>query len=125
MKLTNEQILEIIDLYNNGLSCSKIATQFKVTTGTISKHLKRNGIEVINKQNRTKFNESIFDVIVRFLELIYNKSNIYLDRKFHRYQLFKNCRSSKELLELLQTKNGEGCDVNPVVIEETKESSTP
>ena len=307
MKLTSEQILEIIDLYNNGLSCSKIATQFGVTTVTISKHLKRNGIKVVNKQNRTKFNENIFDVIdceekaywlgfifadgyisssplcsdkkprydfeislkasdanhlhkfnkfmqhesdnvklgkvscngilcercrwsivnkhlwntlnnlgctpqksltlkfpnigselfisfirgyfdgdgcltyykgdkvypkcdilgtgeflqcirnilsqyqieclplhnnsntqditkvltitrkdtMKFLELIYNKSNIYLDRKFYRYQLFKNCRSSKELLELLQTKIGEGCDANPEVIEETKKSSTP
>ena len=55
--------MEIIDLYNNGLSCSKIATQFGVTTVTISKHLKRSGIEIINKQNRTKFNESIFDII--------------------------------------------------------------
>lgn len=308
MKLTDKQILEIIDFYNNGLSCSEIATQFGVTTVTISKHLKRNGIEVINKQNRTKFNQYIFDTIdteekaywlgfifadgyisssplylnkkprydfeislkasdadhlhkfnkfmqhesdnvklgkvscsgvvckrcrwsivnkhlwntlnnigctpkksltlkfpgidsklyipfirgyfdgdgcltyyhkgnkvypkcdilgteeflqnirnilsqyqieclplhnnsttqiitkiltvtrkdtMRFLELIYNKSNIYLDRKFYRYQLFKNCRSSKKLLELLETKIMEGCDANHEVNSETKESESP
>lgn len=37
----------------------------------------------------------------------------------------KNAVLLEESAELLSIKNGEGCDANPVVIEENKESSTP
>lgn len=60
-----------------------------------------------------------------FLDYIYQNAIIYLDRKFNLWSLSKTCRLTEEFVKLLQTKNGEGCDVNPVVIEETKESSTP
>ncbi len=56
-----------------------------------------------------------------FLDLIYNNSSIYLDR---RYKIFKTCRSKQECLELLAGENGEGCDVNPVVNEDSNESSS-
>lgn len=44
---------------------------------------------------------------VNFLYDIYNNSNIYLDRKFDKYNFLLNCRSGKKFLELLESKNGE------------------
>ncbi len=60
------------------------------------------------------------------LNYLYNDCTIYLDRKFKRAQFFmqENCRSSQEWLELLASENGEGCDVNPVISEDSNESST-
>ena len=55
---------------------------------------------------------------------LYNNSNIYLTRKYDMFLEF--CRSYKELYELLSSKNGENCDVNPVVtFEITKGSKVP
>ena len=63
---------------------------------------------------------------IKFINLIYNDSAIYLDRKYKLYQFFKNgSRSIQEWTELLSTKNGEVCDDNTVVTEEIKESSAP
>ena len=55
----NDEQKEIIkNLYlKEGLSCTKIAKQFKTTAATISSFLKRNGIEVINKQNFFRIKE--------------------------------------------------------------------
>ena len=59
-----------------------------------------------------------------FAEL-YDNAAIYLDRKYKRAKFFENsCRSAKELAELLAGENGEGCDVNPVISEDSNESST-
>ena len=60
------------------------------------------------------------------LNYLYNDCTIYLDRKFKRAQFFmqENCRSSQEWLELLASENGEGCDVNPVISEDSNKSST-
>lgn len=55
----------------------------------------------------------------------YNNYSIYLERKFKRAMFFKDhCRSTKELVELLASENGEDCDVNPVISEDSNESST-
>ena len=51
MKWSNTQIKQIIDKYNQDISCTKIAKEFNVSTATISKLLKDNGVNVINKQN--------------------------------------------------------------------------
>ena len=59
-----------------------------------------------------------------FLDLVYSNSSIYLDRKYKRYKIFKTCRSKQECLELLAGENGEGCDVNLVVNEDSNESSS-
>lgn len=61
---------------------------------------------------------------LNFLDLVYNNSSIYLDRKYKRYKIFKTCRSRQECLELLVGENGEGCDFNPVVNEDSNESSS-
>ena len=50
-----------------------------------------------------------------FLNFLYKDSNIYLTRKFKRYEFFNTCRSVKELTELLMDENGESCDANTVL----------
>jgi len=63
---------------------------------------------------------------VLFINYIYKNASVYLDRKYNLYEFFKNgSRSVQEWAELLLTKNGELCDENTVVTEETKESSAP
>ena len=60
------------------------------------------------------------------LSYLYSNCNIYLTRKYKRALFFntKNCRSAKELAELLASENGEDCDVNPVISESSNELST-
>lgn len=54
----------------------------------------------------------------RLLHYLYDDCSIYLNRKYKRAKFFMdNCRSSKELLELLESENGEGCDANTVLTE--------
>lgn len=61
----------------------------------------------------------------QLIQYLYNDCSIYLERKFKRAMFFKDhCRSTKELVELLASENGEGCDVNPVISEDSNESST-
>lgn len=60
---------------------------------------------------------------VSIIYFLYNNSSIYLDRKFEKAN--EICRLYGEPYKELQTENGESCDANPVVTEETKESSAP
>ena len=46
MKWSNTQIKQIIDEYNQDISCTKIAKEFNVSTATISKLLKDNGNDI-------------------------------------------------------------------------------
>lgn len=56
--------LQAKNLYLQGkLSITQICEQFHMDRGRFSKNLKADGIEVINKQNITKFNENYFDQI--------------------------------------------------------------
>ena len=54
---------------------------------------------------------------------LYSDSTVYLDRKYEKY--LEYCRLYEESYRESETKIGEGCDVNPEVIIETKESVTP
>ena len=45
------------------ISLTKMAEREGTTRQTLAKYFKGIGIEVINKQNKSKFNEHIFDVI--------------------------------------------------------------
>jgi hypothetical protein len=49
--------------YLEGKSLTWIEKNLHMGRGSLSKHLKDEGIEIINKQNITKFNEHIFDII--------------------------------------------------------------
>ena len=40
-----------------------MAKEYNTTIQTLSKKLKERGVEIINRQNTTKFNENVFDVI--------------------------------------------------------------
>lgn len=51
------------EFQTTSISLTKLGEREGVDRRTISKHFKELGIEVINKQNRTKFNENIFDCI--------------------------------------------------------------
>ena len=53
-------------------------------------------------------------------DYLYKNATIYLDRKYNKY--LEYCRLYEESCRELQTNNGEGCDVNPVISTETKES---
>ena len=65
-------------------SITKLSEQFGVTRKTISKRIKEAGIEVINYQNRLKFNENKFDSIdteekAYWLGFLYADGNIAKD----------------------------------------------
>lgn len=63
---------------------------------------------------------------IKIINWLYKDCTIFLDRKHKLYNFFKNgSRSVQEWNEWLSTKNGEDCDVNTVVTEETKASSVP
>lgn len=46
-----------------GESLSKLSKEFHTSIPTLSRNLKKLGIEIINHQNETKFNEHVFDEI--------------------------------------------------------------
>lgn len=54
---------EYIQMYDNKPSITKLSKKYNISAKTISDRLKSLGIKVINHQNKTKFNESIFDSI--------------------------------------------------------------
>ena len=54
---------EYIDNINNNPSLTKICTKYHIDIGTLSKRLKELNIEVINYQNRLKFDNTVFDCI--------------------------------------------------------------
>ncbi len=61
---------------------------------------------------------------VKFINWLYSDCTIYLNRKYQKYNFFKNgSRSIQEWNEWLSTKNGEVCDDNTVVTEESNDSS--
>ena len=63
---------------------------------------------------------------IKFINWLYSNSSIFLERKYKLYNFFKDgSRSIQEWVELQSTKNGELCDENTVVTEETKESFAP
>ena len=62
-----EDIDKIIDLYQSGISCTKIEISYNVTTNTISSVLKRAGIDVVNRQNMKRY--TIEDIVKDYCEL--------------------------------------------------------
>lgn len=87
----------------------------KITRRGIIKSTKSSCYVLTFSQNESRF----------LLHKLYDNATIYLDRKYKRAKFFENsCRSAKELAELLAGENGEDCDVNPVVNEDSNESSS-
>ncbi len=54
---------EYINNINNKPSLTKICAKYHIDTGTLSKRLKELNIEVINYQNKLKFDNTVFDCI--------------------------------------------------------------
>ena len=67
-----KDIKKIIDLYQNGLSCTKISKLYNTTAHTIIKILRENNIFVYNKQNQINFNEKdiLDDYLINKLSII-------------------------------------------------------
>lgn len=58
---------------------------------------------------------------LEILFYLYENASIYLSRKYEKYKEY--CRLYEESYKLLESNNGESCDANPVITEETKKSS--
>lgn len=56
-QLTKIEKEEIVNLYKTGISASKIAKSYNTSVDTVSKWVKRAGIEVVNKQNIIKVSD--------------------------------------------------------------------
>lgn len=54
---------DILNMYSNGDSIAKIAKHYEVGTSCIKRILKKNNVNIINRQNVAKMNESVFEVI--------------------------------------------------------------
>ena len=64
VKNYEEKYQKAKDMYlNQGLSLTKICKELHMDIGSLSKNLKADGVEIINKQNLVKFNEHFFDII--------------------------------------------------------------
>lgn len=86
-KFSKEQQQEFIKLYNEGYSCTKIAKLYNTTQATVSSSLKRNGVNVINKQNETNYD---LDSIIKD----YNKGES-LTNIAKKYKIDRHVLSSK------------------------------
>ena len=58
---------------------------------------------------------------VKIIKFLYKDASIYLNRKYEKY--LEICRLEEESSRRLSGNIGEGCDVNPEITEEIKESS--
>lgn len=79
-KITNRKDIDIIiNLYQNGESCTQIAKIFNISSGAISRILKKEGIEVINRQNLITVSDE--DIIKDYCELKLSAAQIAKNRK--------------------------------------------
>ncbi len=89
------QILEIISLYNQGISTYKLADKFMVTRKTISKALKRNNILLDNKAPVK--NGQIKDMVD-------NRRKLGISAQIEIIKLYKNDLSVKEISKIYNVK---------------------
>ena len=73
-----------------------------------------------NPKEIIRFINTSDDKAIKIFNYLYKNATIYLNRKYKRYLALCCSNTTFE-----QTKNGEGCDANTVVIVETKESTIP
>ena len=52
-----------LEIEQTGISLTKLAERESTTRQTLAKRFKMLGIEIINQQNRLRFNENVFDII--------------------------------------------------------------
>ena len=51
------------EFLNTDISLTKMAERESTSRQTLAKYFKKLGVEIVNKQNVTKFNENVFDSI--------------------------------------------------------------
>ena len=62
--MTQEQYLLAKSMYiNQGLSLTEIGKRLHIDRGSLSKKLKQDGVEVINKQHQVHLDQTFFDII--------------------------------------------------------------
>lgn len=61
--MTDEQYLLAKQMYLEGISLTKIGQELHISRGPLSKRLKADGVQIVNRQNIAKFDETIFDKI--------------------------------------------------------------
>lgn len=59
----NNAVNEYLNSSEKGRSLTRIGIKYKVKKQTLAKELKRRNVEIINYQNLTTVNETVFDVI--------------------------------------------------------------
>lgn len=86
--------------------------------------LKNYSLHLNDKNNdKTFVLSATYRVAFRVTLRLYKNSTIYLERKYEKYLEF--CRLYEKSYRLLETNIGEGCDANPEVTTEIKESVAP
>lgn len=59
--ITKQEIQKAIDMFNNGMSITKIAKELNRDRGTLSKRLKEEGLEITQHCNKKQVNSRFFD----------------------------------------------------------------
>ena len=59
--ITKKEIQLAIDMFNNGMSITKIAKELNRDRGTLTKRLKEEGINIIQHCNKKQVNSEFFD----------------------------------------------------------------
>ena len=102
---THEKLKQIIILYDQGYSITKLKNMFHISDTTISKYLKENNRIVKNKEyynnhiNKLQSNNGKKECLTKVLcysgrtskkisNILYSNSKIHLDRKYKRYLFF-------------------------------------
>lgn len=97
----NKQLKDLIELYNQGISCTKLAKIYNTTTYKIIKVLKENGCVIVNKQNEKP--ECINDFIDD-----YKKGGISIAQLAKKYKLSPTTIAKwikKEGIEIINNQN--------------------
>ena len=92
---THEKLKQIIILYDQGYSITKLKNMFHISDTTISKYLKENNRIVKNKEYYNNLLEQAITYyksnkisLEKLSNILYSNSKIYLDRKYKRYLFF-------------------------------------
>ena len=99
------------DLYFSGVSLTQLSKMFKISRNSIARLFKNNNISVINSQNVTKFNDTIFDIIdteekAYWLGFIFADGNI--SKEFNTLEISlqaNDCGHLKKFLNFLNHNN--------------------
>lgn len=107
-RVSNETIIEIIDMYKNGISSELIANNFNIAGTTVCRILTRNNIEIrpaTQNKRQYKINEDYFENIdterkAYFLGLLYADGNLSSRKSDNRVSIILHEKDRHILVEL-------------------------